>query len=89
MDRAERREYGPGLTVSFASRTDQIHLKLYATVDQGPGKHEHDLRALEPAPEELVEAARWTRTHDPSEGYREGLEAALRYLGVDDVDLGP
>lgn len=27
------------------------------------------------------------RRHDPSEGFREQLEGALRYLGVEDVDL--
>ena len=65
------------LTVHFASRIDQIHFKLYAMVDQGAGKHEADLRALAPTTAELLEAARWTRTHDPSEGFREELVAAL------------
>jgi hypothetical protein len=41
IDRLERRDYGDSLTVYFASRYDQIHFKLYAMVDQGPGKHEH------------------------------------------------
>jgi hypothetical protein len=81
--------YGPALTVHFASRLDQIHLKLYALVDQGPGKHELDLRALEPTRDELAAAARCTRTHDPSPAFRDQLERALRHLGVDDVDLGP
>jgi hypothetical protein len=89
MARADRRLYGAGLTVSFASRFDQIHFKLYATVDQGTGKHERDLRQLDPSRDELIEAARWTRTHDPSEGYLQSLVAALRYLGVEDADLGP
>ena len=80
---------GAGLTVDFASRLDQIHLKLYGLVDQGLGKHEADLRALTPSREELIRAARWTRTHDPSPGFREMLERALQYLGVDDADLGP
>jgi hypothetical protein len=80
---------GAGLTVHFCSRLDQIHLKLYALVDQGLGKHEADLRALTPSREELVQAARWTRTHDPSPGFREMLERALHYLGVNDADLGP
>jgi hypothetical protein len=31
--------------------------------------------------------ARGTRTHDPSEGFREQLLAALAYLGVDDASL--
>jgi hypothetical protein len=84
-DRLERRDFGEALTVHLASRLDQIHFKLYAMVDQGAGKHEADLRALEPTRDELVAAARWTRTHDPSEGFREQLLVALAYLGVEDV----
>lgn len=88
VDRVETWSFGPGLTVHFASRLDQIHFKLYALVDQGVGKHEQDLRALEPTADELIRAARWTRTHDPSVGFRQMLEEALRYLGVEDADLG-
>jgi hypothetical protein len=58
--RLVRRDYGPTLTAWLASRLDQIHLKLYALADQGPGKHEADLRALEPTRDELITAARWT-----------------------------
>lgn len=89
LKRAVTREFGAGLTVLFASRLDQIHLKLYALVDQGLGKHEDDLRALTPTSDELIQAARWTRSHDPSPGFREMLERTLHYLGVDDADLGP
>lgn len=88
LDRAERRGYGRSLTVLFASRFDQVHFKLYATVDQGPGKHETDLRALGPTEQELIAAARWSMTHDPSEEYRDQLVHVLRILGVEDVDLG-
>jgi hypothetical protein len=87
LERLERREYGDALVVYFASRFDQIHFKLYAMADQTAGKHEADLVALEPTRDELVAAARWTRTHDPSEGFREQLVAALAYLGVEGVDL--
>jgi Nucleotidyl transferase AbiEii toxin, Type IV TA system len=86
--RLERRDYGDFLTVWLASRLDQIHFKLYAVVDQGPGKHEQDLRALDPSDDELLEAARWTITHDPSSGFRQELLAALAFLGVEDADLG-
>lgn len=72
----------------FAGRFDQIHFKLYALVDQGSGKHEADLRALKPTREELITAATWARTRDPSEGFYEELLRALAYLGVGDVDLG-
>lgn len=85
LERLERRAYGSHLTVCFASRLDQIHFKLYALVDQGPGKHESDLRALHPSHDELIAAALWSRTHDPSEGYRGMLNAALAHLGVPDA----
>jgi hypothetical protein len=87
VERLEKREYGPALTVHFASRIDQIHFKLYAMADQGAGKHEADLRELEPTADELLDAARWTRTHDPSEDFREELVAALFHLGVEDAAL--
>jgi len=87
--RLERREYGPALTVWLASRVDQIHFKLYALADHAPGsKHDLDLRQLEPSREELLAAAGWAITHDPSEGFRLELTAAMRYLGVEDADLG-
>lgn len=89
VNRLERRDYGEGLVVHLASRYDQIHFKLYALADQGPGKHEEDLRALSPSEEELIAAARWTRSQDPSEGYAVILSQALAHLGVEHgVDPG-
>ncbi len=86
-ERTEVRSFG-ALTLHLASRLDQIYLKLYAVVDQGPrSKHVDDLRALQPSPEELRGAATWARTHDPSPAFREELAAALRLFGVDDADL--
>jgi hypothetical protein len=82
LGRAERRHYGPALSVLFASRLDQIHFKLYAVVDQGPGRHLADLTALKPTEAELLDAARWSRTHDPSDGYRSALIEVLVHLGV-------
>lgn len=87
MGRLEERGYGDALTVHFASRLDQVYFKLYALVDLGPGRHESDLRALGPSAEELVAAADWARTHDPSPGFRDELRGVLRYLGVEDADL--
>ena len=88
MGRVVSRTYGTALIVYFASRFDQIHFKLFATVDQGGGRHEADLRALSPTPSELTVAARWSLTQDPSPGYRSVLVEALRILGVEDADLG-
>ena len=87
--RVQRRYYG-GLTLLVAGRLDQICFKLYAAVDQGAGsKHAADLRRLEPTRGELLSAARWSRTHDPSDGYRQELVAMLKVLAVeaDDADL--
>jgi hypothetical protein len=86
--RVVTRRYAEALAVHFASRLDQIHFKLYATVDQAGGRHEADLRALRPSQEELIAAARWSVTHDPSPGYRTVLLEALRTLGVADVSFG-
>jgi hypothetical protein len=69
------------------SRFDQIHFKLYAAVDQGPGKHESDLRALSPSENELIAAARWSRLHDPSAGYLQQLTLALAAMGVTDATI--
>jgi hypothetical protein len=86
-ERWTTRRYGPALTVRWASRFDQVHFKLYAAVDQA-GKHLRDLEALAPTGDELVAAAQWARTHDPSEGFLEPLVQALAYFGVEDADLG-
>ena len=83
--RVEVRTYG-GLTLHIASRFDQIHFKLYAAVDDGPSsKHFEDLRRLGPTRDELLASARWSRSHDPSPGFKQSLEAALAALGVRDA----
>lgn len=88
LTRIVTRRYGKALAVHFAGRLDQIHFKLYAMVDQAGGRHEADLRALRPSPEELIAAAHWSITHDPSPGYRMVLKEALKALGVEDGALG-
>ena len=86
VGRLTARSYG-ALTAHFASRFDQIHFKLFAFADLGGGRHEADLKALHPTREELLAAAAWARTQDPSEGFRGVLAEALEGLGVDDADL--
>lgn len=88
MTRIVTRRYGQALTVHFAGRIDQIHFKLFAMVDQAGGRHEADLRALHPTAAELIAAARWSVTQDPSPGYRMVLMEALSALGVENADLG-
>ena len=48
--------------------------------------HFADLVALEPSREELLEAARWTTTHDPSAPFRSSLVQCLAHLGVEAPD---
>ena len=80
-DRLTHRIYGPTLTIGFVGRYDQIHFKLYAAADQGPGRHVSDLRDLQPSADELLAAARWTRLQDPSDGFRLVLADLLSHLG--------
>ncbi len=82
-DRTSRRTWG-SLVVHLAARVDQVALKLYAAVDQGPtSRHFGDLRKLQPTPDELLRSARWCRTHDPSEGFYEMLRQALAAMGLE------
>lgn len=76
--------FGGNLTVYFVDRTDQVHFKLFASADSG-SYHIEDLRALSPSSDELLAAARWTMTHDVSEGYEMILKQLLRNLGHDDI----
>lgn len=75
---------GECLIVYFISRLDQVYFKLYAAVDRG-GYHIDDLLTLNPTNEELIDAARWSMTHDVSEGYKMMLKQLLKALGFDDV----
>ncbi len=52
------------------------------TANSRAAEHLADLRALRPTQDELLEAARWSCTHDPSEGYRVVLVDVLEHFGV-------
>lgn len=85
-ERLERRDFG-GLVAWLAGRFDMVCFKLYAAVDQGPrSRHFQDLRELEPERDDLLAAARWATSHDPSPGFRSLLIDTLRGLGVEDAD---
>lgn len=75
------REYGPRLIISYIGRLDQIFLKLHAAVDKDGGRHLQDLLSLAPTADELLAAARWTRTQDPSEGFLFNLRQMFTHLG--------
>jgi hypothetical protein len=79
------RDFGPSLTVFFPDRFDQIHFKVFAAVDSGPGRHTDDLLNLKPTSEEMESASRWAMKHDPSPGFRLILVSMLQKLGYKDV----
>jgi hypothetical protein len=84
MDRvAEPRHYGSKLTILFIGRLDQIHFKVFAAADAGPGRHLEDLRELNPTSDEMEMAARWVMQQDPSEGFRLMLKDMLRKIGYE------
>ena len=81
VSRLTRWNFGPKLAISFIGRRDQIFFKVYAAADQGAGRHLADLKDLEPTAEELLAAAKWTRRHDPSDGFKLMLGELLTHLG--------
>lgn len=85
LDRVTWKTFGDNLTVGFIGRYDQIHFKLYAAVDQRGSYHATDLQSLEPADEELLAAAAWTRSHDPSDGYLQSLRWFLKEFGYEQI----
>jgi hypothetical protein len=86
IERLERRDYG-GLVAWLAGRFDMVCFKLYAAVDQGSrSSHFQDLRDLEPERDDLLAAARWAISHDPSPGFRSLLIETLQALDIEDAD---
>lgn len=87
-DRVHVMRFG-GLELHVPDRVDLICLKLYAAVDQTERVRPHfqDLQAMSPTNDELLAAARWTRTHDPSPGFLHELQRVLGLLDVEYDDV--
>ena len=81
LTRLTRRDYGRYLTIYLPARYDLIHLKLFAAVDQGIGRHTRDLEALHPNDDELLAAARWVLTQDVGEVFSELVRDTLKTTG--------
>lgn len=80
-ERLTARSYGPLLTIHLPHRYDLIHLKLFAAVDQGMGRHVHDLVALKPTDSEMLDAARWVLTQDAGEVFPSIVRNTLIEMG--------
>ena len=71
-----------------AGRLGQIQGKLSAFADEGDARHEAALRALNPAPAELIAAAQRAMIQDSSPEFRDALFETLQYLGVNEATFG-
>lgn len=85
LSRLIRRDYGPRLTIHYPDRYDLIHLKLFAAIDQGPGRHVSDLLTLAPTDEEMLAAGSWVLMQDASESFPSLVKEALTHLGYSHV----
>ncbi len=85
LSRLIRRDYGPRLIIHYPDRFDLIHLKFFAAMDQGPGRHTSDLMKLAPTEDEMLAAARWVVTQDASEAFPLLVKDALTQLGFPHV----
>lgn len=85
LSRLIRRDYGPRLVIYYPARFDLIHLKFFAVIDQGPGRHVSDLLKLAPTPEEMAAAARWVLTQDSGDAFPGLVKETLSHLGFSDV----
>jgi hypothetical protein len=85
LGRMVTKPYGAALTAHFASRLDQIHLKFFAALDQGPGRHVDDLLTLQPTPAEMEAAARWVLSQDASAQFPQQVRDGLKALGYEKV----
>jgi hypothetical protein len=85
LERLTPREFGPRLTIHLPDRYDLIHLKLFAAVDQGMGRHVTDLAALTPTDPELLAAAHWVLTQDAGEVFPAIVRDALKQMGYERI----
>jgi hypothetical protein len=85
LERLTPRAYGHLLTIHLPDRYDLIHLKLFAAVDQGMGRHVNDLAALAPTDPELLAAARWVLNQDAGEVFPAIVRDALKQMGYERI----
>lgn len=64
LKRSERRDFGEKLSIHLVGRLDLIHLKLHALINTAGSArgevHREDLEQLDPDPDELKAAIRWS-----------------------------
>jgi hypothetical protein len=82
LERAEKCEFGPCLTVYLLSRQDQVALKLYAAIDRTKGqRHLKDLLAINPKETEMELAVHWLLDRKTSPQFRQAVAKICKALG--------
>ncbi|RYD48069.1 MAG: hypothetical protein EOP85_04300 [Verrucomicrobiaceae bacterium] len=77
----DSRDYGPSLTISFVSRSGQILLKIYASLNRSKPRDLDDLISLAPDSSETENAIRWVLGFQPGVASRDHIASILTYLG--------
>jgi hypothetical protein len=82
-DRLQRKSYGSCLALHLVSRLDQVHLKIYATMDPKTRLESHlgDLLDLEPTEAEAKAAVEWLLNRKTSREFRRKLRQVLDRIG--------
>ena len=87
LKRADKREFGPCLTVYLLGRQDQVALKLYAAIDRTKGqRHFKDLTDINPTRTEMQFAMHWLLDRKSSPQFRAAVRNISDALGF--ADLG-
>lgn len=81
--RLKRKTFGRCLALHLVSRLDQIHLKIYATMDPKTRLETHlgDLLDLEPTEAEAQAAVDWLLSRKTSRAFRHKLKQVLDRIG--------
>jgi hypothetical protein len=89
MDRLNRREYGPCLTVYFVSRLDQVHFKVLVLAAADPKAQPHHLEDLveriKPLEDEVRAAVNWLMNRETSSWFRGRVKYVVETLGYDSI----
>jgi hypothetical protein len=82
LKRAEKRCFGPCLTVHVISRQDQVALKLYAALDREKGRrHLKDLTSIDPNRTEMEGAVAWLLNRPTSPEFVDAVRRLAEGLG--------
>lgn len=82
LKRADKRTFGPCLTIYSISRQDQVALKLYAAIDPQKGqRHLKDLVAIRPTKSEMEFAVSWLLDRKTSAQFTQAVRSLSEGLG--------